>query len=294
MTPNIVEHLTAFVAVIENGGFTAAARKLNRAVSSVSYSIAQIEAHCGFPLLHRAGRRPELTERGRALYAEARAVIDSASRFSMHARGLVSGEETRLRILVDVLFPRDLLTRTLSEFARTHPRTRVQLYTASLATLWDDLRTGLFDFALSLYSAVPSGMRGTHLGEIRLRPYCAATHRLAKLRGPLDAAAFVGERQLYFVGGPEIDTERVGRTFSTDLWTTNDIELVRILVCSGLGWCFGTDSILADELASGRMVGLECTDARFHPLRSMGIVWSKDRPPGILGQEMIRLVERGA
>jgi DNA-binding transcriptional LysR family regulator len=200
-------------------------------------------------------------------------VIDSASRFSMHARGLVSGEETRLRILVDVLFPRDLLTRTLSEFARTHPRTRVQLYTASLATLWDDLRTGLFDFALSLYSAVPSGMRGTHLGEIRLRPYCAATHRLAKLRGPLDAAAFVGERQLYFVGGPEIDTERV---------------------CSGLGWCFGTDSILADELASGRMVGLECTDARFHPLRSMGIVWSKDRPPGILGQEMIRLVERGA
>src|SRR5690606_41788964 len=71
--------------------------------------------------------RSELTEQGRALFAEAKAVLDNAKRFSSHARLLASGEETRLRILVDVLFPRDLLNETLSAFARAHPRTRVQL-----------------------------------------------------------------------------------------------------------------------------------------------------------------------
>src|SRR5262245_39813722 len=64
MQPNLDEHLTAFILVAERGTLSAAARELGRAVSSVSYSLAQLEAYCGFPLLERGTKPAELTERG--------------------------------------------------------------------------------------------------------------------------------------------------------------------------------------------------------------------------------------
>ena len=76
MQPNLIEHLTAFIVVVETGSFSVAARTLNRAVSSISYSVAQLETHCGFALLERGTKRSELTQRGRVLLGEAKAVVE--------------------------------------------------------------------------------------------------------------------------------------------------------------------------------------------------------------------------
>lgn len=59
-------------AVADTGSFSAAARRLNRAQSVVSYTIANLEQQLGLALFERDGRRPALTEAGRALVADAR------------------------------------------------------------------------------------------------------------------------------------------------------------------------------------------------------------------------------
>ena len=155
MSANILDHLTAFIAVAETGSFSVAARNLNRAVSSISYSVTQLEAQCGFPLLERRAKRSELTERGRALFGEAKAVVDGARRFSSHAASLERGAETRIQIAVDVVFPLADLHAALKSFVTTHERVQLQLFTSSLNNLWDELRSRSFDFALSLVAAIP-------------------------------------------------------------------------------------------------------------------------------------------
>jgi DNA-binding transcriptional LysR family regulator len=288
--PNLVGHLAAFIAVVEHGGLTAAARELRCAVSSVSYSLTQLEAYCGFPLLDRGRKRAQLTDRGRALFSEAKSVVERAQRFSSHAASLEKGEESRLRILVDVLFPRTIINRALTVFAQAHPRVRVQLFNSSLATLWGDLRGDTFEFGLSLLTAMPSDMEGRTFAVEKLGPICAASHPLARIPPPLPMSAFQTERQVYYVGSPEIDMERVGRLLSTDVWSANDVELIRQLVCSGVGWCFSGPSSFDEELRAGLVRRLECVDAQFHPVRALGVAWPVNRRPGTLGRALIAIV----
>jgi DNA-binding transcriptional LysR family regulator len=124
MHPNLVDHLAAFIAVAETSSFSAAARRIGRAVSTISYSVARLEDHCGFPLLVRGSGPPELTAEGRALFREAHAIVDGARRFEARARSLGRGEESRLSIAVDVLFPMTPLVAGLGTFLAEYPHVR--------------------------------------------------------------------------------------------------------------------------------------------------------------------------
>ncbi len=287
MHPNLVDHLTAFCAVVDHGSLSAAARELRRPISSVSYSLAQLESYCGFDLLGRGAHRSELTERGRALLAEARTVVERARSFTSHAASLEKGEETRLRVLVDVLFPRGDMIRALRSFARAHPQARIQFFNSSLATLWDDLRNDSIDFALTLAAAIPSDIAARDLGSETLAPAVSVNHRLARLQQPLSLRAFARERQIYYVGSPQIDMERVGRLFSTDVWTVNDVESIKSMVTGGLGWCFSAVGTFADEIRRGEVVRLTCEDMQFHPVRTVVVAWPAHRQPGPLGRALV-------
>ena len=64
-TPTL-DQLQILLCVVETGSFAAAARRLNRATSAITYAIDNLEFQLGLPLFDRVGtRRPELTEAGR-------------------------------------------------------------------------------------------------------------------------------------------------------------------------------------------------------------------------------------
>ncbi|GAC1415706.1 MAG: hypothetical protein NVSMB69_17400 [Novosphingobium sp.] len=69
-TPTL-DQLRIFLAIVDTGSFAGAGRKLNRAVSVISYGMANLESQLGLLLFDREGtRKPVLTEAGRALLAE--------------------------------------------------------------------------------------------------------------------------------------------------------------------------------------------------------------------------------
>ena len=69
-----LDQLRVFLLVAEQGSFSAAARSLRRAQSAVSYAIGNLERVLGVLLFEREGRRPSLTEAGRSLLSETRAI----------------------------------------------------------------------------------------------------------------------------------------------------------------------------------------------------------------------------
>lgn len=290
MQPNIIEHLTAFIEVAERGSFTAAAAELGRAVSSISYSLAQIEAYCGFELLQRKTRGVTLTEHGRALFVDAKTAVERAQRFTSRARALEMGEETQIRIAVDVLFPISVLHDALESFIQDHKNVRIQFFATSFNTAWEDLREGKVDFALGLLGTLPPDMESQSFHQVNLIAAAAANHPLALRSDPLTLADFAAERQIYYVSSYELEVERAGRTFSPDIWTANDIEHVRLLVQRGFGWGFATSDIFDKELRAGTIRILHCQDVQFQSARSLGVVWTGTRQPGPLGRKLIGLV----
>ena len=70
-----IDQLLVLLAVAEEGSFTAAARRLGRATSAVSYAIDTLEQQLGLPLFDRGTtRKPRLTREGEAVVSEAKAV----------------------------------------------------------------------------------------------------------------------------------------------------------------------------------------------------------------------------
>ena len=116
---------------------------------------------------------------------------------------------------------------------------------------------------------------------------------MAKRKERLSLSELRRHRQLYYVGSPHLDVEKRGRIFSIDVWTSNDLEMLRFLIKRGIGWGFATEQFFHEELASGEIVQLDCPDIHLQVNCPMGFVWQLDRPPGPLGQELFKSFAEG-
>src|SRR6266403_960840 len=88
-----LNQLRTSIAAVDEGSFSAAGRKLRRAQSVVSQTLANLEAQLGVKLFDRSARYPRLTEEGRSLLADARSVADHVDGFKARARALREGLE---------------------------------------------------------------------------------------------------------------------------------------------------------------------------------------------------------
>lgn len=122
-----VEGITAFVAVVESGSVSEAARRLRLSKSVVSERLAELERSLGGVLLHRTTRKLTLTEDGAAFRLRATRIvqeIEEATAEMAARRGTLSGP---LRIAAPVTFGRMHLGPALYPFLAEHPEIQLVL-----------------------------------------------------------------------------------------------------------------------------------------------------------------------
>src|SRR5260370_42018635 len=105
-----MDQLRTFIAAVDEGSFSAAGRKLRRAQSVVSQTLANLEGQIGVQLFDRSRRYPRLTEQGKALLGEARTVVHGMDGFKAKARTIAEGLEPELSVAIDVMYPMESLT----------------------------------------------------------------------------------------------------------------------------------------------------------------------------------------
>src|SRR5579862_7249379 len=130
-----LDQLRTFIAAADEGSFSAAGRKLRRAQSVVSQTLANLEGQFGVKLFDRTRRRPVLTPQGQVLIAHARAVTGDVDRLKAHAKHLAGGLEPELSIAVDVMFPMTRLTAAVGAFHEAFPLTPLRIYAETLGAV---------------------------------------------------------------------------------------------------------------------------------------------------------------
>src|SRR6202521_903299 len=118
-TPAIpsIDQLLVLLVVAEAGSFSAAAKRLGRATSAISYAIDTLEAQLGLSLFDRGTtRKPKLTQQGEAIVSEAKAVAHSVETLRARVRGFLDELEPGVALVVDSMLPSDRLTTLLREF----------------------------------------------------------------------------------------------------------------------------------------------------------------------------------
>lgn len=118
--------LSAFVQVIESGGFSAAARRLDMSTTAVSNHIRNLENHLGVRLLNRTTRRVAPTDVGRTYYERCRRILAELDEADQAAGLLQSTVRGRLRLYVGVhIVP--FIAPVVVEFLRRHPDASIDL-----------------------------------------------------------------------------------------------------------------------------------------------------------------------
>src|SRR3982074_969076 len=120
-TPS-VDQLLVLLAVVDEGSFTGAARRLRRATSAITYASDALEAQLGIALFDRGTtRKPKLTRGGDAILPGATAVAHSVGMLRARVRGLLDGLESEVSLVVDCMYPGDQLVAVLDHFHAKFP-----------------------------------------------------------------------------------------------------------------------------------------------------------------------------
>ena len=278
-TPTL-DQLQIFLAIVDTGSFAAAGRKLNRAVSVISYGITNLEAQLGVLLFDREGtKKPRLTEAGRAVLAEIRSISNDVDVLRAKVKALLEGLEPALDLVVDVMMPSARLGRILREFADEFPSVQLCLHVEALGAVTSMVldRTASIGISGPLYVG-QSGIDSRSVGVVPLVPVAAPCHPLGSM-GIINSGAGRDYTQIVLTDRSEATAGMNYAVVSEKTWRLSDLGTKHALLREGIGWGNMPLPMVQEDLDAGRLVRLHMPDDPGGTYRFAGI-WRADTPPG--------------
>jgi DNA-binding transcriptional LysR family regulator len=285
-----IDQLLVLLAVEEEGSFTAAARRLGRATSAISYAIDTLEQQLGLPLFDRGTtRKPRLTREGEAVVSEAKAVAFSVETLRARVRGFLDDLEPEVSLVVDSLLPTGRLTRLLRDFSDKFPTVPIRLLVETLGGVERALRDDHARIGVgSQLHMTMTGFRRVDIEAVRLIPVAAPGHPLARVTkaAPREANDFI---QLILSERPAADGRDFG-VVSLNSWRIGDLAAKHALLLAGLGWGGMPEPVVRADIEAGRLVRLNLRNWHGGEY-TLQAVHKVDTPPGPAGRWLIdRLV----
>jgi DNA-binding transcriptional LysR family regulator len=288
-----LDNVKAFLAAIDHGSFSAAARALGRVPSAVSMAIANLEAQLDVQLFDRTGRNPTPTAQALALLPQARLLAEGLQRLNVHALSLNRGLEASLTLaLVPELLGTVPWSAALHALALEHPLLQVEVLTAPQADALAMVRSGRADLALVFerYGAAPY-QAFQEVAEERLVAVAARAHPMFKgaEQAQVRDTDLLLQRQIVVAGR---DTDQVDQriAMSSLQWKTDSPIAALALVKAGLGWAWLPSSQVREAVQGGDLVEIPTANLTNVLRFFVDIVWTEERPLGMAATRFIQLL----
>jgi DNA-binding transcriptional LysR family regulator len=272
-----LDELAVFVAILDAGSLTVAARRLLRSAPAVTRALAALEARLGARLIQRTTRRLTPTEAGRRLAADARRALTAygdALRPSADA-----APHGMLRITAPLIFGRRHVTPVVASFLAAYPAMQAELVLADRNL---DLLEEELDVALRIGPPADT-LRSAHpVGEVRRVVVASPAYLLAhgEPAAPADLARHAVVHVVSRPTPPEWRFRIGGRERVVRLaprLTVNEIEAALVAVRAGHGITRVLSYQVAEELAAGTLLRL--LRAYEPPALPVSLVTTSAEPP---------------
>jgi DNA-binding transcriptional LysR family regulator len=289
-----LDQLRAFIAAVDEGSFSAAARHLHRAQSAVSELIGNLEAQIGVQLFDRSGRYPVLTQAGVLLLADARSVLAYVDRLKARARGISGGLEPELSAVIDVLFPFEAIADAARQFRDEFPRTPLRLYVEALGAVYQPLLDGRCSLGIAgPLPIVQDSMTVERLIGVSMIMVAARDHPLAAYSGIIPKEELSHHVQLVLTDRSERTAGREFGVLSPLTWRLSDLSAKHAFLLKGLGWGGMPVHAVQQDLNDGRLVKLTIEDMADEGLSlPMAAIYLTSKPPGPAGRWLIERLRR--
>jgi len=248
-----LDQLRALITVIEEGSFSAAARKLHRVQSAISTSMANLETQLGVPLWDRTTKVAKLTDQGQAVLAAARKICTEVDALRKLAAGMVLGLEASVSLCVDMLFPLAALVNLCEQFRAEFPSVDLRVDTQTMTGVSARVIEGSATIGVASPMGVTAGLERKVLTTILMVPVVAPQHPLAAVRGPIPTTQLRDSIQLVLseLQGEGHPDQAV---LSSRAWRVRDLHTKHALLRAGLGWGNLPEHLVRDDLRDRRLV----------------------------------------
>jgi len=281
------DQLRVFLTVVDVGSFAGAARRLGRATSVISYSIANLEAQLGVLLFDRKStRKPQLTEAGRGVLSEARSVTNGVDALRAKVRSLTQGIEAEISLVLDMMLPSARLVEVLKAFRAEFPTVSLRLYTEALGSVTQMVLDGTATIGIcGPLDEAMAGIERIGVGTVEWIPVAAHDHPLA-MAGRNAPGAGRDHIQLVLTDRSTLTQGRDLGVIGTQAWRLADLGSKRMLLNEGIGWGYMPEPMVREDVECGRLVLLDMPELKRGSVRLYAI-YRTDTPPGPGGSWLI-------
>ena len=236
-------------AVGEQGGFQAAADSLGKSQSTVSYAVHQLQEKLGIQLFEYRGRRAHLTESGEMVVRRASQLVEQAVNLERATQDLAAGWEPEISLVVDVIFPQEIVLRALQQFVPESRDARIELYTEALSGTHDKIISAEANIALC--GTPPTGYLGQPILDIRMVAVARPSHPLFNSDSPIDEVELRKHRQIVVRDSGAYRRLSSGWLRAEQRWTVADFRDSIACLKMGLGFSFLPEHMIRGELKRG-------------------------------------------
>ena len=259
-----LQTMTVFIAVAEEAGFAAAARRLNMSPPSVTRAVGELEARLRARLLHRTTRTVRLTDAGERYLADCQRIVSEIEEADSHAAGIHAAPQGTVSLTGSVLFGHIVLTPILVDLLDCFPDISINtLFVDRVVNLIDE---GI-DIAIRIAELPDSSLAAIRVGSVR-RVACASPDYLAAAGYPMTPSDLAGHDTIDFINimpRGEWAFERDGRShiFKTrSRLRANSADVAITAAVAGRGVTRVLSYMVTPQLESGE---LEIVLAEFTP-----------------------------
>ncbi|CAD6520283.1 HTH-type transcriptional regulator DmlR [Paraburkholderia hiiakae] len=255
---NDLSLLQAFVAIVESGSLSAAARKLNLSQPTLSRQLRSLEDQCGTALLRRDTHRMSLTDMGHQFLADAQALLALAEESEQRMRRDQSALSGNIRVFSTIDFGQSVVSRMISSFIQAHPAVRMELAYSNrpLHMIEEGCDAGIVAGALTDDRVVARA-----LGEIRRYPVASPAflkdHKFVSKPENLRALPWIALSSRQFGGSRDVTLYSEAATHTLQIepvMISEGVTSMREAARMGLGLAVLPEWLVEEDLMSGRLV----------------------------------------
>ena len=264
-------------AIARHGSFAAAAERLYKVPSTISYAVAKLEDQLGLALFVRNGPRVSLTPAGQEMLKEGRWLLAAARQLESRMRQISTGFEAEIRLVHDSLIPTSAFNPDICAFEDMNCGTRLRRGSEALTGTWETLREGRADLIIAAGEGPPGGgYKAVAVGSLEFVFCVTPTHPLAKLQRPLVRDDLLEHTAIVVGDGARALADRtVGLLMGQRRITVPSMQAKIAAQTAGLGHGFLPRACVRADLEQGVLVELQIEQPR--PPETFWLAWSTER-----------------
>lgn len=271
LTPEAIETL---ILVSKEGSFAAAARKLGKVPSALTYSMRQLEEELDVLLFDRRSKNAQLTPAGEELLKEGERLLLEIDSITNRVKRVATGWEPEFTVVFDGIVSQKIILELSREFLALNPPTRLRLRHEIMSGTWETLVRGQADIALGVTDpmTLPTAIQMAPLGLINFIFTVSPHHPLAQEVSSIGHDLLIKHRAIAVADSArEFLPTTVGLLSGQDVLTVPTTQMKIEALLSGMGCGFIPENMAKPYLNVGTLIHKEVKSPK-REIRS-GYAW---------------------